>query len=443
MRFAASALAAACGASLAGPDVTVDGCNYDSRQLRPGQLFVAVVAERDGHHYVAAAVAAGAPAVLVSRPAATLDVPAHVAVLEAADTVAALGACGAAARARLDDRVVGITGSVGKTSVKDLAATVLARRFTVAASPLSFNNHLGVPVTLLDAPEGTEVAVLELGMNNPGEIAARCQVARPTIGVVTAVGEAHSGRVGGLAGVVREKGALVEALPARGLAVLNADQPVVMAMAGRTAASVLTFGRHAGDVRAEDVVLDDQARPRFTLATPWGRAPVALGVSGAHMAVNAAAAAAVALHLGLGVDDVAGGLATARLSASRMAVQQAPSGAVVVDDAYNANPTSMRAALDALAALPARRRVAVLGLMAELDEVEAHHRAVAAHAAALGIEVHAVATPLYGVAPWPDVQGAAAALADLGPGDAVLVKGSLVAGLRPLAARLLAARPAG
>lgn len=437
MRFAASKVARVTGGTLSGADVDVDGCHYDSRVLSPGQLFVAVVAERDGHDFVGAALAAGAAAALVSRPPSSLDLPGGAAVVQVADTVVALNAIGSAARDRLGDRVVGITGSVGKTSVKDLTAAVVAQRFATAASPKSFNNHLGVPVTLAGAPDGTEVTVLEIGMNNPGEIAARCVVARPVIGVVTAVGEAHGGRVGGIAGVVRAKGELVEALPASGLAVLNADQPEVMGMAARTSAPVLSFGASAGDVRATEVVLDDQARPRFTLATPWGSVEVALSVSGAHMATNAAAAGAVALHLGVELDEVAAGLRDARLSPSRMAVHRSAAGVTIVDDAYNANPTSMRAALTALAALPARRRIAVLGVMAELEDPARHHRDVAAHADALGVELRAVATDLYGVDPLADVDDAAASLADLEPGDAVLVKGSLVAGLQALAARLL------
>lgn len=435
MRFVASELAAAAHGTLSGPDVTVHGCHYDSRLLQAGQLFVAVVAERDGHDFVEAAIATGAAAVLVSRRVA---LPATVATIEVDDTVTALNAAGSLARDRLGDRVVGITGSVGKTSVKDLTATVLARRFATAASPKSFNNHLGVPVTLMNAPDATEATVLEIGMNNPGEIAERCAVARPVIGVVTAVGEAHGGRVGGFAGVVQAKGELVEALPPTGLAVLNADQAEVAAMAARTVAPVLSFGADRGDVRATEITLDERARPRFTLATPWGSVGVRLGVSGAHMAVNSAAAAAVALHLGIGLDDVAEALGAAHLSPSRMAVHVNPSGLIVVDDAYNANPTSMRAALEALAALPARRRVAVLGVMAELDDPRRHHCDIADHARALGIEVRAVATTLYGIEPVADIAAAAASLSDLGDGDAVLVKGSLVAGLQVLAAQLVA-----
>lgn len=434
MKFAASELATAAGGTLVGMDVTVDGTHYDSRLVAPGQLFVAVVAERDGHDFVPGAVAAGAAAVLVSKP---VDAPDGIARIQVGDTIAALNACGSAARDRLGDRVVGITGSVGKTSVKDMTASVVVRRFRTTASPKSFNNHLGVPVTLLNAPDDTEVAVLELGMNNPGEIAARCAVVRPTIGVVTAIGEAHAGRVGGIEGVAMAKGELVEALPPTGTAILNADQPAVMALAARTSAAILTFGTNDGDVRATDVSLDDRVRPRFRLRSPWGDIEVALGISGAHMAVNAAAAAAVGLHLGVPLAEVAAGLAEATLSASRMAVHRTLAGVLVLDDAYNANPTSVRAALDALAALPATRRIAVLGVMAELDEPERHHREIADYAAARGIELRAVGTNAYGVAPLADIDAAAASLARLREGDAVLVKGSLVAGLQALAARLL------
>ena len=438
MRLRTSELAAACGGRVVGPDLIVDGASFDSRAVIAGQLFVPVVAERDGHAFVRAAVDAGAPAYLTSVGA----VDERATAVEVADTAVAFMALGRLARTRLGDRVVGITGSVGKTTVKDLTAAVLSRAFRTTASERSFNNELGLPATLLGAPEGTEAVVVEMGMRGFGEITRLCEVARPTVGVVTVIGEAHIGRVGGtLDGVARAKGELVEALPGDGTAILNAEQRFAAALAARTVARVLTFGRGVGDVRADDVRLDELARARFVLCSPWGDAEVALGVSGAHNATNAAAAAAVGLSLGMPLEAVVDGLAAATTSPWRMELGRTPSGALVLNDAYNANPTSVMAALDVLAALPGGgRRVALLGPMAELgDDAAERHVAVAAYARERGVQVIAVGTPDYGIEPCTDHDQAVRALGVLDADDAVLVKGSRVAELERLALRLLAA----
>lgn len=434
MRFRASEAATAIGGRLCGPDVWIEGASFDSRSLRPGGLFVPIVADRDGHDHVAAALAAGAAASLTSRPIGVLSVGPDRTVIEVDDTAAALMALGAWGRSRRPNRVVGVTGSVGKTSTKDLLAAALATTLRTAASPRSFNNEQGLPVTILDSPDDTEAMVLEMGMRGLGEIARLCAVARPTVGVVTVVGAAHTARLGGLDGVARAKGELVEALEPSGVAVLNADDARVRAMAARTAAAVVTYGTTAAaDVQVRDLRLDDRARPRFTVRTPWGTTDVQLAVSGAHMARNAAAAIAAAGTLGVDPARAAAALARASVTGGRMQVVTAPGGAIVINDAYNANPTSAVAALDALAAIPARRRVAVLGLMAEIEDPVAGHRGVAEHATRLGIEVISVAVDLYGL---PPVDDPIRALGPLGPGDAVLVKGSLVAGLQPVAERL-------
>ena len=443
MRLTVQDLATATGGTVAGdPAVTVDGLGVDTRDLAPGTGFVALVAERDGHEYADAAVAAGAPAVVASRPLPDVGVP----VVEVADTAAALLDVGRLARTRLPDRVVGITGSAGKTSAKDLLAGVLAPRWATTASARSFNNEIGVPLTLAGAPEGTEAVVVEMGARGVGHIALLCDVARPTAAIVTAVAPAHLEMFGTVEDVARAKGELVEALPADGVAVLNADDHRVAAMAGRTSARVLTYGigpASQADVRAEDLVLDDLLRPRLRLVTPWGEAQVGLAVHGAHQAANALAAAACGLALGVDLDDVAEALATTRVSDLRMDISRAPSGAVVVNDAYNANPASTRAALDALAALPVTgQRVAVLGLMAELGgDTDRLHAEVAAHAEALGVRVVSVDAPGYGVTgadAVADVDAALALVDGLGDGDAVLVKGSRVAALERVASALLA-----
>jgi UDP-N-acetylmuramoyl-tripeptide--D-alanyl-D-alanine ligase len=325
--------------------------------------------------------------------------------------------------------------------VKDLIAGALAPSLRTAASERSFNNELGVPLTLLNAPEGTEVVVLELGARGAGHIADLCEVAAPTVGVVTAVAAVHTETFGTLDDVARAKGELVSALPAEGTAVLNADDPLVAAMAGATSASVLLAGLAAGaEVTATGVELDDELRPSFRLWTPWGDAGVRLAVRGHHQVGNALLAAGAALVVGAPLEAVAAGLEAPPASPWRMALGRAPSGLVVVNDAYNANPTSMAAALRALAALPARRRFAYLGTMAELGPgAAAAHREVAGLAGELGIAVVAVDEPAYGTEHVRDVDEALAhaVAVGAGDGDAVLVKASRVAGLERLAARLL------
>jgi UDP-N-acetylmuramoyl-tripeptide--D-alanyl-D-alanine ligase len=361
VRFRGSDVATATGGVLAGADVELAGASFDTRTLRPGELFVPIVAERDGHDFVDAAVAAGAAATMSSRPVAT-----SIPTITVADTAAALMQLAAWGRARLPATVVGITGSVGKTSTKDFIRAAVAVGRRVAANERSFNNEQGLPVTVLGAPDDTEVLVLEMGMRGFGEIRRLCAVARPDVGVVTAVAPSHTERVGGIDGVARAKGELVEALPPAGTAILNADDERVVAMAARTVATAITFGRErAADVRIDDLVLDDLARPRFTTHTPWGAVRVELAASGEHMAANAAAALAVAGVLGVDITAAADALGRAELSAMRMQLVRTAAGGLVINDAYNANPTSMAAALDALAAVDAIRRVAVLGTMAE------------------------------------------------------------------------------
>ena len=437
MRLLASEIAAAVDGRLVGPDTAVDGAHFDSRELRPGQLFVPLVTldrgGRDGHAFVAAALAAGATAYLTARE------PAGGTAIVVADTDVALTELARWARARFDGiPVVGITGSVGKTSTKDLVAAALSATRATTANVRSFNNQWGLPVTILGAPAATQALVLEMGMNSFGEISRLAALARPAIGVVTNVAGAHTGPLGGIDGVARAKRELVEALPAGGTAVLNADDARVAAMAEHTAAGVVTYGEH-GDVRLSAVELDELARPTFRIDSPWGSAAVRLAVSGRHMAWNAAAAVTVAGLIEGSIDAAVAALADAGVSGKRMEVGRAPSGVIVVNDAYNANPDSMRAALDALAAIDAERRIAVLGPMAELDDIDAGHARVAADAAARGIELVAVGTTRYGVVPVADHAGAfdPAVLGDLGDGDAVLVKASNSARLWTVAERLL------
>jgi UDP-N-acetylmuramoyl-tripeptide--D-alanyl-D-alanine ligase len=430
VRILASQAAEATSGQLVGSDVAFEGASFDSRSIASGQLFVPIVADRNGHDYIEAALRGGAVAYLTSEPP---DRSRGGSAIVVDDTVPALMALATWCRHTMNVPVIGVTGSVGKTSTKDLIAAALGATRRVTANLRSFNNEQGLPVTILGAPADTEVLVVEMGMRGLGEITRLCSVAAPTIGIVTAVAGAHTERVGGLDGVALAKRELIEALPHSGVAVLNADDHRVAAMASHTDATVITYGL-TGDVRVSQLALDELARPMFTIESPWGSGTVRLAVSGEHMAFNAAAALAtvgvVEGTIGAAIDA----LATAQISGMRMEVRRAASGAVVVNDAYNANPDSMRAALRALSQMRADRRFAVLGTMAELDDPVAGHREVAELAAEFGITLIAVGTDRYGVAAVDDPIGA---LGEIGVGDAILIKASRVAGFERFAARLL------
>lgn len=431
--------------------VVANSVVIDSRAAVPGSLFAALPGERvDGHDFAPAAVAGGSVAVLASRPTG-------MPTLIVADVPAALARL---ARTVVDSlpglAIAGITGSVGKTTTKDLAAQLIEQLGPTVAPHGSFNNEIGHPLTVLRAAQDTRYLVLELSARGAGHIAALCEIAPPVLGVVLRVGHAHAGEFGGLAEVARAKGELPAALPAHGVALLNADDPYVLAMADRTAARVVTFGASGqAMVRAQDIRLDDHGRPEFLLITPGGSAPVRLRLSGEHNVVNALAAAALAGEFGLDVATIADGLsaATAR-SRWRMEVTQRPDGVTVINDAYNANPEAMTAAIGTLAAMAGGRRTfAVLGPMAELgSESQARHEEAGAQAARAGVAglivVGEDASPmlagaraerswrgeLLGVA---DVSSAVEALgARLGPGDVVLVKASRSAGLERVALAL-------
>jgi UDP-N-acetylmuramoyl-tripeptide--D-alanyl-D-alanine ligase len=424
----------------------------DSRAVVPGSLFVALPGERaDGHDYAVAAVRAGAVGVVATRP---VGIPAVV----VDDTVLALGRL---ARAVLDQlpelTVVGLTGSSGKTTTKDLLAQLLPAVGSTVAPAGSFNNEIGLPLTALRCDAGTRYLVAEMGARGVGHIAALCAIAPPSIGLVLNVGAAHLGEFGSRQLIAAAKGELVEALPPDGVAVLNADDPLVAAMAERTCATVMTFGRSSSaEVRAADVVLDDAARPSFVLLTPEGRARVQLRGHGEHHVSNALGAAAVARAAGLDVGDIAARLSSATTQSRwRMEVIDRADGVTIVNDAYNANPDSVRAALQALVTMGKGRRTwAVLGEMRELGAAaEQEHADIGRLAVRLGIDrVMAVgpgAQAVYRASTdersWSDaplfvddVDDAVAMLrADLQAGDVVLVKASRAAGLERVALSLL------
>jgi len=435
VKFTAAEVARATDGTVAEPDATtdIDGATQDSRAIWSGQLFVPLVAERDGHDFISNAVRAGAAAYLTHHD---VDANSDGVAIHVPDTTTALRKLGRAARDKLSGPVVGITGSVGKTSTKDLLESALRTAGPTWASAKSFNNEIGVPLTLVNAPDDTQYTVVEMGARGIGHISLLCDIAAPTVGVVTTVAAAHTSEFGTVENIALAKSELVEALPAEGLAVLNGDNPLVSGMRSRTDATVITFGHDvANDVRIESVALDDELRATFELATSWGKITAQPATRGAHMATNVAAAAAAALWLGAEPDAVSLGFAEAQPSPWRMEVAWSPAGALVINDSYNANPTSMRGALASLAGLPHARKVAVVGYMGELgiDEEEAH-RQIAGEVLEAGFELLAVGTDLYGVAPTPDP---ATHLDGVGPETAILVKGSRSAGLEKVAAALL------
>ena len=314
-------------------DASATSFTIDSRELVPGACFVALRGARDGHDFVADAFARGASLAIVEHP---LDAPVPGATLiVVGNTLTALAASARLARDRLAQAtVVGITGSAGKTATKDLTAAALGRTRRVHASPGSYNNEAGVPLTLLGAPSDTEVVVTEMGARFAGNIADLAEIAQPEIGVITHVGLAHAGHLGGRAGIARVKGELVEALPAAGLAVLNDDCDSMPELARRTVARVVRVGHETrADIRWSNVTLDDELRPRFLLETAAGSTNVALAVRGEHQVENAAQAVAVALELGVPLDAAVAGLADARAATHRMELTRTANGLLVINDA--------------------------------------------------------------------------------------------------------------
>lgn len=462
--------------------VEVSGVATDSRRVGAGDLFVAIAGERhDGHDHGPEAVQAGAVGVLAAR--AIADVP----TLVVTDPVVAMGRLAHHLLERLGAHgaptVVAVTGSVGKTSTKDLLGQVLGRLGPTVLPPGSFNNEIGLPATVLECEPATRYVVLELGARGIGHIRYLTGIAPPTIGVVLGVGTAHLGEFGSREAIAQAKGELVEALPAAhegGVAVLNADDPLVLAMAARTTAKVRTFGRHErADVRADQVHLDAAARASFRLSIGDESVPVTLQSVGAHAVVHALAGAAVADAVGMPLADIGAALGSAvQRSPGRMSVSQTAGGVTVIDDSYNASPESVAAALEALATIAggsasgaARRSWAVLGEMRELGEqAEPAHEQVGRQAYLLGVRclvtvgegaagIHRGALAEAAAAPAGPGQGRREAQRavfvptaedalrlvrqQLRPGDIVLVKASRTIGLERVAAGLLAAEPGG
>jgi UDP-N-acetylmuramoyl-tripeptide--D-alanyl-D-alanine ligase len=450
-------VAVAIGARLVGEDGSASSVSIDSRLVDPGTLFFALRGDHaDGHEFVVDALTRGAAGAVVQR-----EIAAATPLLLVDDVASALLDLAGFERQEMTASVVGITGSTGKTCTKDLSAAVLGSRFDVTASAASFNNEIGLPLTLLSATDRTEVVVCEMGSRGVGHIAQLCKVARPSIGIVTNVGLAHLELFGSRQNIERAKGELVEGLPSDGVAVLNADDPVVGGYRTRTKAGVITFGVTAdADVRADSISLDEQGRPRFTLSVESEREHVELSVAGEHMVSNALAAAACGSAMGISAAECAAALKGARVSQWRMETFTTSDGVVIVNDSYNANPASMEAALTFLrrVARPPRACIAVLGHMAELGPVSREeHERVGKLAARLnldrlitvGEEAVAIAHAAVreGLRPAEvticetPAEAAEEILRTTSEGDVVLIKGSRVAGLDKVALALGAEAP--
>jgi UDP-N-acetylmuramoyl-tripeptide--D-alanyl-D-alanine ligase len=374
------------GALLGGDlGIGVSGMSIDSRTLNVGEAFFAIRGDRlDGHAFLRDAVGRGAGCLVVDT--VPDELPSGVPLVLVDDTTVALGRLGAWHRARFTIPVAAVTGSNGKTTTKELMAAVLGALGPVLKPESSFNNQWGLPLTLLKLTAEHRAAALELGTNRPGEIAALAAIARPTVAAVTTVSSAHTEFLGSLEGIQEEKSALVRAVPPDGAVVLNADDPRVLAMSRSSRARVWTYSaRGQADVRCAGTVEDGPQGIGFTLETPDGRRPVRLRFAGRHNVTNALAAAGIGAALGLGVEEIARGLEAARPVKGRC-VWRTAGTLTILDDTYNANPVSVRAALETLAAAAGeRRRVVVLGDMLELGSItDAAHREMGAAVAASG-----------------------------------------------------------
>ena len=429
---------------LVGADVEIRGVSIDTRKLHAGDLFVAIAGEHvDGHDYLEQAAAAGAVAALVSRrvehalPQVLVD-----------DTVLALGDLASAVRAQSDVRVVGITGSNGKTTVKTLVASILSRHGRTHVSAGNFNNEIGLPLSLLAMPADTQFAVFEMGAGKPGDIDYLAAIARPDIGLITLIAPAHLERMGSIEGVAETKGALYQALPADGVAIINADDAFASFFGGLAGGRrTLRFGLdHAADIGADIVELREDGS-HFVLSTPLGDADVSLPLPGRHNIANALAATAAGIALGVPLETIVAGLEQVPGVAGRLRRERAAGGWTVIDDSYNANPSSMAAAIETLL-LAGGERWLVLGDMAELGaDARALHAGIGRRARERGVERLYAVGPLgaatveafgEGAEHFADKPALIAALtARLHPGVTCLVKGSRSAGMEQVVAALV------
>jgi UDP-N-acetylmuramoyl-tripeptide--D-alanyl-D-alanine ligase len=438
-----SEIAKFAGASLSSGDgtVVIDKIRTDSRTLKPGELFVALRGENfDGHNFVEAVARANAAGAIVESKWRG-ELPETFALIRAEDTLQAYQELAANYRRSLLLKVIAITGSNGKTSTKDFTAAVLARRFQVTKTEGNFNNHVGLPRTILEATSRDEVAVWEIGMNHPGEVAVLARLAIPDVAIITNIGVAHIEFMGSREAIATEKGALAEAVDAQGTVILNADDSFTGSIAARTRAKVLLAGTTAGTIRASEISQSENGTD-FTILEGAHRCRAQLPVPGLHMVQNALLAIAAGRVFGLSLEDCAAGLVAAPLTKARLQIKEIQ-GVHFLDDSYNANPDSMKAALHTLVELDADgKRIAVLGEMRELGSESEHgHREVGETAAALKLDhlitIGNIAATIAQAAEHAGLEKSVAVQSTLeaaellseiaAPGDLVLIKGSRAA----------------
>ncbi len=449
--------ATAMGGTLTGAaDGRWQGAVLDSRTVAGAELFFALRGERtDGHRFAASALARGAAAAVVSRPIKSPTGDGEGPLIEVADTLEALHALTRDARRRAPKRLAAITGSTGKTTTKDLLAAMLEQRFKVGKSPGNFNNLLGFPISLLGIDEDDDWMVAEMGMSTPGELGQISRLGRPNVAVFTNVRPAHLEAFGSLRAIARAKAELLEGLETDGLVVVNADDDEVMWIADRHTGPVVRYGIETDDVEVAARHLDPLPPfgTRFELTWEGGAHPVELPLHGSYNVENCLAASAVALTAGVTLEEIARAVAGFTPAAGRGEVHRLGTGIVVIDDSYNSNPSALRRALEAAAAIAGDRHWAVLGDMLELgpDELE-FHRVAGREAAAAGFAavygVGELARELAAAASdrgaasgwWPDAATAAHELPEPRAGDVILVKGSRGVGLEQVVARLIGER---
>lgn len=417
-------------------EAEITGVSTDTRTTKPGDIFFALVGENmDGHQFVKTAFEKGAVAAVVSGP-----VEGQGTVIRVPDTLIALGDLAAWHRSRFNVRVVGVTGSVGKTSTKEMIYSILSKRFKVLKNEGNFNNEIGVPLTIFKLEPEHEILIQELAMRLPGEISRLAQITRPDIGVITNIGLSHIERLGSQEAIAEAKAELLQGLSDEGIAVLNADDPYYEFLASRLNGDAVSFGVTAGDIRAENIRIDESGRPMFTVVLGSTRFNVHLPVVGEHYISNALAAATVALSFGISVKDITAGLESFAQLDKRANVFQSEGGWTVFDDTYNAAPASVKSALKTISAMKGERKIAILGDMRELGEYSIPtHREVGQVAADLGIDMLITVGELgkqiaHGARDWgfknpirefeSSDEVASVIRQEIKPGDVVLVKGS-------------------
>ena len=409
----------------------VTGYSTDSRTTVKGDLFIPLIAERDGHDFIQDAISSGAVGHLYSHGTAQKN------GIKVNSTIEALHTLANEVIRKLDPIGIGITGSVGKTTTKDMIRECLNPSFEVWASERSFNNEIGVPLTILSSPPETEYLILEMGARGVGHIKKLCQIANPKVGVVTCIGNAHSEFFGGIANTINAKGELVESLDRDSLAVLNYDDLNVRQLGSRTSAEILLYGMEGGDVVAENIMLNPSLKASFDLRSPWGSLEIQLNAPGKHNVTNALAAAAVAMHAGAPISTVATGLESVEISPLRMEISETPNGILIINDAYNANPLSMKAALSSLVSTGRKNLIAVLGVMAELgDDHISCHKEIGEIARSNDVHVISLNVKEYGgelVSSFDEAYRTVEDKIQEPENTALLLKGSRVTGLETLA----------